>query len=230
MVQWCDEAVFGDVRRLAPSHYAERFTTAYAPPRMPAGYFCTLAATTLRVLGAAPSEIGNILLDFLETKASARISKINYAKFTIKADVSGYTGACCAKVRIYQQEDGTCFVEFQRRSGDCICFSHLYQQAARYLQLRSLEVANAPRVERESASLLRGEGFKHHTAPLADLPGFPGWAAEGPDCGEAAAHAFGALAALKRCRSAAIASEGIMEQFDLLSVGCTWPSHLACDR
>uniref|UniRef100_A0A7S1S578 Uncharacterized protein n=1 Tax=Alexandrium catenella TaxID=2925 RepID=A0A7S1S578_ALECA len=155
MVQRCSEALRGEDRAFVAGRRVERFAAGAAPAATTVGSLCTFASTTLSVFGAAPFEVGNVLLDFLETQAASRITKINYRKMTVKAEVSGGIGWCSAKLRVCRREGGVSYVEFQRRDGDCISFSHLYQQASRYIQLRGLEVANAPRVAKESTSVLR---------------------------------------------------------------------------
>mmetsp|Transcript_76840 Transcript_76840/g.238000 ORF Transcript_76840/g.238000 Transcript_76840/m.238000 type:complete len:190 (-) Transcript_76840:87-656(-) len=158
MVQVCDKAFFGEKVASAMCYGVKRFEAGDAPPvAATEGTLYTLSPMTLLVLGAAPSEIGNVLLDFLEVQAVSSLRKVNYRKFAIKVDVSSSAGTCSAKLHLIRRRDGTCRLEFQRRAGDCVCLAHLYQQAARYMQLRGLVVSNVPSIDQDSFSLLRNE-------------------------------------------------------------------------
>mmetsp|Transcript_28468 Transcript_28468/g.90721 ORF Transcript_28468/g.90721 Transcript_28468/m.90721 type:complete len:443 (+) Transcript_28468:178-1506(+) len=122
------------IGRLCPS--VERFTEADVPPKAPSDPFFKFEATTLYLSTAAPHEIGNCLLDVLASQVSACVTKVNRKKFSIKASASHGNSTCSLKVRTYSQEQGSCAVEFQRRSGDRLAFRGVYGQAAEYL-LRS---------------------------------------------------------------------------------------------
>ena len=83
---------------------------------------------TTVVSDAEPYRIGNDLLDFFGT-IPGKVMKVNTTKFTIKAEVDIYPAPCLLKVRIYRLGEKQFAVEFQRRSGDSICFQNLFKRA-----------------------------------------------------------------------------------------------------
>mmetsp|Transcript_19196 Transcript_19196/g.55746 ORF Transcript_19196/g.55746 Transcript_19196/m.55746 type:complete len:451 (+) Transcript_19196:187-1539(+) len=123
---------------------AERFTATDHPPPAPLDELYEFAATTLRVRSASPLDIGNHLLDFLETQVTSTTMKVNRLKFTIKVNVFNDNTMCTAKIRTYREAPETFAIEFQRRKGDCVAFSKVFLQAAQYLSARLEAVPAAP--------------------------------------------------------------------------------------
>lgn len=92
-----------------------------------------LEATVSRLDECSPILAGNRLLTFLEQVVDARVNKVSHKKFTIRAEIFAQGLYCDVKFRIYQR-GRACVVEFQRRCGDGVAFSKLYQRASGYLQ------------------------------------------------------------------------------------------------
>jgi len=114
-----------------------RFQYGDVPPGRPGDAWFQLEATTTIIKDMSPVDLGNSLLDFLDEEVAAIITKLNRKKFSLKAEAFVDGLACKVKVRVYQQEGDAFAVEFQRRSGDCITFNHLYQQAKQFLKKRA---------------------------------------------------------------------------------------------
>jgi len=157
----------------APSADVVRFTATDSPPPAPADEFYEFTATTLHVRSAAPLDIGNHLLDFLETQVTSTITKVNRLKFTIKANVFDDDNAMCtAKIRSFREAPETYAIEFQRRKGDCVAFGKVFQQAAQYLSARLEAVPAAPGATKappapRGTCASRGDGLD----PLLQLAG-----------------------------------------------------------
>ena len=109
----------------------KRFSKLDCPPDVPADPFFDMAVTTV-VSDAEPYRIGNDLLDLFGT-IPGKVVKVNTTKFTIKAEVEIYPAPCLLKVRIYRLGEKQFAVEFQRRSGDSICFQNLFKCASALL-------------------------------------------------------------------------------------------------
>lgn len=122
---------------------ARRFADADCPPEVPEDPFFTLEKTTLHVTSGRPFEIGNHMLDFLNTQVTASITKVSNKSVAVKADVFVETRMCTLKLRVYRGPQGTYMVEFQRRDGDAVAFGAVFRQAAQYLGAR-VQVAGAP--------------------------------------------------------------------------------------
>jgi hypothetical protein len=105
------------------------------PPKMPTDPFFTVAETTLRPTCGNPIEIGKLLLFFLKTKVSATLTKMNETKCSVKVDVFLECLNCSIKARIYTCGHEQYAVEFQRRSGDVICFHKVFRKAAAYFDI-----------------------------------------------------------------------------------------------
>uniref|UniRef100_A0A7S1KYL1 Uncharacterized protein n=1 Tax=Alexandrium catenella TaxID=2925 RepID=A0A7S1KYL1_ALECA len=153
----------------------ERFTEADAPPDAPADPFFKLEVTTVHISSRTPSEIGNNLLDFLNTRVVSSIAKVNRRKFTVKADVFVEASACALKARAYREDQGTYAVEFQRRSGDAVAFNRVFQQAANFLSPRFVPVKSTfeatPDFDCEELLRLSMTESKGELAPLLDMAG-----------------------------------------------------------
>jgi len=130
-----------------------------------------LAACTFSVLGCSPAILGNHLLDFLGTQVTSSFTKLNPAKFTIKADVFIDGAMCTIKIRFYSEKRGALRVEFSRRGGSCLCFGSVYRQAGEYLRQR-LVVIGAPEAEGACVPPSRsGEFDAAAISPLIDMAG-----------------------------------------------------------
>lgn len=95
-------------------------------------------ATMLRIQTNSPHNLGNTVLEFLETQVVASVSKVNRHKYTVKADAFLDNIMCCLKVRIWKcpEEDEAYIVHFHRRSGDAFTFGHLRAQAFNFISAR----------------------------------------------------------------------------------------------
>jgi hypothetical protein len=124
-------------------------------PPTPKDPFFTFALSTLRVSCERPHALMNAMLMFLREKVASDISKITRKKFAIKADVFVNNMMCTLKARAYREENSIVALEIQRRSGDIMTFSGVYQQIAKYLQAEqnfviisgSPEAAKAPSMQ-----------------------------------------------------------------------------------
>ena len=114
----------------------ERFDEGDVPPDPPTDRFFELEATTQYATSVAPFEIGNHLLDFFNERVQATLVKMRRPKFGIKADVFIDGLMCRTKVRVYSLDGCRFAIEFQRRSGDAICYNGAYQKARRFLEQR----------------------------------------------------------------------------------------------
>ena len=124
----------------------ERFGDADVPPSPPADAFFKFMVTTRLVSDVAPHALANILLEYLNDRGAC-LTKVNHAKFSIKAKVTslylrpyrepqsincgealdcGFE--CLLKIRIYLQGGPReCAVEFKRCSGDVLLFMKLWK-------------------------------------------------------------------------------------------------------
>lgn len=120
-----------------------RFAQTDVAPSTPQGSVFRPAATTLRVPSTSASDVGNALLDFLETQMASSVTKVRRAQLSIKADVFVNGSMCTIKVHVRGEAGGTHAVEFQRHSGSCLAFAKVYRRAAQYL-VAHLDVMNMP--------------------------------------------------------------------------------------
>jgi len=66
---------------------------------------------------------------------ASTITKVNQAKFSIKANVVMDGRECGVKLRMYSDSaHGALALEFQRRSGCCVVFNKFYQLVREYLE------------------------------------------------------------------------------------------------
>lgn len=160
---------------------AARFADADCPPEVPEDPFFTLEKTTLHVTSGRPFEIGNHMLDFLNTQMTASITKVSHKSVAVKADVFVESRMCTVKLRVYRGPQGTHMVEFQRRDGDAVAFGAVFRQAAQYLGARVQVAGDPPQVaphalQRSPAGIDVGEPLKEAKAeatltPILDLAG-----------------------------------------------------------
>jgi hypothetical protein len=128
-----------------------RFREPTEAPSLPEEQEMDLSNTTLSVMPfekgvvQTSAELGNALLDFLQTEVISAIDKVKPSNFWIRSRVFIKTGPravqhtiCFLKIRIYKAavNQKSFFVEFARRSGDALVFSTIFGQASRYLQKR----------------------------------------------------------------------------------------------
>jgi len=150
-------------------HLKTEFEDVDVPPRLSDELRAYLEVTTLPLSEQAPRTAGNKLLTFLKKVVEARVNRVNWKKFSIRADAVLELRSCNIKVRIYQ-EDAGCIVEFQRRSGDALAFMQLYRRAALYLQGPSSDQAariggNLPQIPHTMGSLPPDQAI----APLLNM-------------------------------------------------------------
>jgi|Transcript_1227 hypothetical protein len=100
-----------------------------------------LSVTTMQLVDTTVT-CANKLISFFERVVISRISKINFQKFTIRAEVIVSGMSCETKVRIYR-EGAVCFVEFQKRAGCAIAFNKVFDLAKEYLQCPGTRQADA---------------------------------------------------------------------------------------
>jgi len=115
--------------------YSKRFEATTMPPMAPSEVFFRFQPTTCWLRGVAAPDIGNKLLDFLVSTVALTITKVNHAKFTIKANVYMDGCECAVKLRMYSDNAHRALaLEFQRRSGCGLVFKKFYQLARSYLE------------------------------------------------------------------------------------------------
>jgi len=115
--------------------YSKRFEATKVPPMAPSDVFFRFQPTTCWLRGVAAPDIGNKLLDFLVSTVALTITKVNHAKFTIKANVYMDGCECAVKLRMYSDNAHRALaLEFQRRSGCGLVFKKFYQLARSYLE------------------------------------------------------------------------------------------------
>jgi len=108
--------------------YSKIFEATTVPPKVPSDVFFQFQPTTCWLRGVAAPDIGNKVLDFLVSTKASTITKVNQAKFSIKANVVMDGRVCGVKLRMYSDNaHGALALEFQRRSGCCLVFNKLYQ-------------------------------------------------------------------------------------------------------
>jgi len=150
-----------------------RFSEADSPPDKPEDEYFKFETTTQTVNSDQPHEIGNAVQDFLASKVTSSVTKVNCKKFSIKADVFVGSVMCTLKVRVYKTDASAFAVEFQRRSGDALTFSDTYKQAVAYLKgcfgpASSFSQAAGERVEL-APQLKRAALDKADVSPLLDM-------------------------------------------------------------
>ena len=121
-----------------------RFTEFSSPPMKSQDPFFRYAMTTFFAVATKPDfEIGNLLLDLLENVGATFEKPVNHTKFGFKAKVQIMDLECVVKVRVYKETGTKYAIEFQRRSGDSICFGNLYKWAEKYIGTKVLLLSDA---------------------------------------------------------------------------------------
>lgn len=153
----------------------EKFTNAHHPPNLPSDNFFKLHKTTFHVTNTTPFQLGNHLLKFFSGEShspvSSSIIKVNHKKFSIKADDFIGSWKCTLKVRVYQEECAKYAIEFQRRSGDCVAFNKVYQQAAKFFQLHFATKVDFAEGTPEEFPKKQFKNEIQHLPPLIDMAG-----------------------------------------------------------
>lgn len=112
-----------------------RFMPNNFPPNAPTDSFFKFELTTIDATSNTAFEIGNCLLDFLMHEVNSALTKLNRAKFSMKAHVFAESAECSVKIRVYQLEHRQFAIEFQRLAGDAVCFNNIFHQASAYMML-----------------------------------------------------------------------------------------------
>lgn len=140
----------------------ERFEQGDIPPAAPTDPFFKLEVTTLYATSPVPHEIGNNLLNFLSDQVVSTVMKVRRQKYSIKADVFVDGMMCTLKIRVYSQDPGQFAIEFQRRTGDALCFNGTFQKATAYLGSQGVNLRDS----QAAPVLLSFQPFQ--VPPLAD--------------------------------------------------------------
>lgn len=117
-----------------------RFTAQ--APSMPVVEGFRLEVTTLRASDVTASDLANTVLDFLNSKVRAVVTKVSLAKLAVKAQVFHQATSCVIKARVYHAEHH--FLEFQRRSGDHVCFQAIFAEAVSFFSSRFGDAVTPP--------------------------------------------------------------------------------------
>jgi len=136
--------------------HSKRFEATQVAPKAPSDIFFRFKPTTYWLHGVAAPDIGNTLLDFLASTRAATITKVNQAKFSIKANVVMDGSECTVKLRMYSDDAHRALaLEFQRRSGCDLVFNKFYQLVREYLEACQKSVQLEPQgISNGSWSLL----------------------------------------------------------------------------
>jgi len=104
-------------------------------PVLPLDTFFRLEATTVFLGngGGSAGGIGNLLLAYFDAGGMAAVDKVSPVKFAFKSTIEHLGFYCEVKVRMYRHGSGHA-VEFQRRDGDLVLFTRVYQRAASHLK------------------------------------------------------------------------------------------------
>eukprot|EP00747_Dinoflagellata_sp_TGD_P161821 gnl/TRDRNA2_/TRDRNA2_178762_c0_seq1.p1 gnl/TRDRNA2_/TRDRNA2_178762_c0~~gnl/TRDRNA2_/TRDRNA2_178762_c0_seq1.p1 ORF type:complete len:426 (+),score=82.21 gnl/TRDRNA2_/TRDRNA2_178762_c0_seq1:172-1278(+) len=150
----------------------ERFHASDEPPVAPDDEFFELQTSTCFLVSTCPAEIGNHLLEFLETQTISNVTKITRGKFAIKAEVFvDYSSRCFLKARVYRQH-GRYAVEFQRRSGSQATFNEVYKRAQEFLHRR---YESAARGEDDSVFKGLAQDSREDDFKTLDMPAEVDW-------------------------------------------------------
>lgn len=93
----------------------------------------------LHSTAASAAKVASCLHTFLKEETSASFSKVRTAKFAITADVfdevNDFSVHCKLKVRVFRiGNNSKLAVDFQRRAGDAVAFSHVFKRAVAHLR------------------------------------------------------------------------------------------------
>jgi len=148
--------------------YSRRFQATDVPPGVPLNVCFRLQSTTYWLPGVDAHVIVNMLLDFLTATVTATITKVSYAKFSIKVNICMDGGECAAKLRMYSSDANHALaLQLQRRSGCGLVFQKFYQEVGCHLAARqkSVQFEQLNALEAVSSSV----GAADLAASLADV-------------------------------------------------------------
>ena len=115
--------------QLPHGNYTKRFHNDERPSPLPTDPFFKLESTTIHVEEQSPQKIWNCLIGFLSNGIISNVLKISPQKFAIKSEFFMNSLFCVIKIRIYDTGPHAHAIEFQRRSGDSICFIQVFRKA-----------------------------------------------------------------------------------------------------
>lgn len=117
---------------------ATTFSEEDEAQKVPDDPFFQLELTTIESLDMSAAQVAKSVVDFLN-KNTAKITKVSYRKFTIKADIVFDNLLCGIKARVYMVASGEHCVEIQRRHGDTIAFNRFYQCLSQHMNHKRSE-------------------------------------------------------------------------------------------
>jgi len=143
------------------------FEDTDVPPELKEEARLPLGANTLHLNMHSPVAAGNQLCSFFKQKDKvvAEIKKVNRKKFTVSATGIMEDLPFQVKVRIYQENSGSC-LEFQRRSGDALACMWLFRRASEYFGCSSLPSKRLHAPALTQTTPVRPD---HAVAPLLDM-------------------------------------------------------------
>jgi len=114
--------------------YPRRFQVTDMLPGIPLNVCFRLQPMTYWLRGVDAHVIANMLLDFLTAKVTTTITKVSYAKFSIKVNICIDGSDCVVKLRMYSNGASRALaLELQRRCGCGLVFNRFYQEVGCYL-------------------------------------------------------------------------------------------------
>jgi len=135
--------------------YSKRFEATTMPPMAPSEVFFRFQLTTCWLRGVAAPDIGNKLLNFMVSTMASTITKVNRARFSIKANMHMDGRECAVKLRMYSDNAHRALaLEFQRRSGANLVLNKFYQLVREHLEAYDKSVQHEPLVASKGRCLL----------------------------------------------------------------------------
>jgi hypothetical protein len=187
---------FDKHREMRPAETHAWFQASAVAPELPQDELFHLVCTNIRSSRRA-GELGNCLLEFLDTEVTCRVTKVEPDKLCIKFAIDAQGFCTEVKVRIYSIWGSIeHMVEFQKCSGDATVFFSIFQRMRKLLQhwevlperselvlLPELKFVNIDaaafgfhameRVDTDDASLPQPNCFNHDMELLSFEPGPP---------------------------------------------------------
>jgi len=148
--------------------YSRRFQATDVPPGVPLNVCFRLQPTTYWLRSVDAHVVLNMLLDFLTATVTTTITKVSYAKFSIKANICMDGGECAVKLRMYSSDANHALaLQLQRRSGCGLVFQKFCQEVGCHLAARqkSVQFEQLNALEGVSSSV----GVADLAASLADV-------------------------------------------------------------
>jgi len=135
--------------------YSKRFEATTMPPMAPSEVFFRFQPTTCWLRGVAAPDIGNKLVNFMVSTMASTITKVNRARFSIKANMHMDGRECAVKLRMYSDNAHRALaLEFQRRSGANLVLNKFYQLVREHLEAYDKSVQHEPLVASKGRCLL----------------------------------------------------------------------------